>query len=398
MGIFGDQLRHRRQERDLSLRQFAQLVHYDVGYLSRIETGEKPPNERLARMCDETLGARGDLIAAAHLDVAASRDTQPWQTAELIGRIQKADTGNTTLEALNSTVFELCCEYAYRDPEELRSEAHEWLRRIATMLRKPTNLRVHKELLASTGWLALLTGCLEYDMGMRTAAEVTRSAAEKLGEEADHAEIIAWTREMTTWFGLTQARYGDVVVVSKAAQHSARNHSVVVQLIAQQAKALARMRNPGAPLSNLENKELHNVLEHGQKLLETFPVPQRTDNHFVVDPSKWNFYAMDTYRLAGEDHLAAEYAEQVIRNGTRPDGSENAPMRMAEARLTLAVAAARDNDLEQAVEYGFMALDTNRRSLPSLMMVAGELDSELERRFPDEALTAEFRDRVRALR
>lgn len=398
MSTFGEQLRHRRQRHDLSLRQFAQLVHYDVGYLSRIETGEKPPNERLARVCDETLEASGELIAAAHLDVTASRDTQPWQTAELIGRIQKADTSTTTLEALNSTVFELCCDYSYRDAEELRSETHEWLRRVAAMLRKPTGIRAHQELLAATGWLALLAGCLEYDMGMRTAAEVTRSAAEKLGEEADHAEIIAWTREMAAWFALTQSRYRDVVVAAQSAQRSARKNSVVVQLIVQEAKAIARMHGQAANASVLENKELRNVLEHGQKLLDGFPVPQRTDNHFIIDPSKWNFYAMDAYRLAGDDNLAAEYAEQVIQNGTRPDGSENAPMRMAEARLTLAVVAARNGDLERAVVYGLKALSTSRRSLPSLMMVAGELDSELERRFPDESLTTEFRENIRALR
>jgi hypothetical protein len=175
------------------------------------------------------------------LDIHASRDTQPWQTAELIGRIQKSDTDSVTLEALHATIFELGSQYAYRDAEELRAETHVWLRRIASMLRKPVGLHAHAELLTASGWLALLAGCLEYDMGLRTAAEVTRAAAQKLGEEADNPEVVGWSYEMSAWFALTQTRYRDVIAASNAAQHYSRKHPVVVQLVAQEAKALARM-------------------------------------------------------------------------------------------------------------------------------------------------------------
>jgi hypothetical protein len=73
-------------------------------------------------------------------------------------------------------------------------------------------------------------------------------------------------------------------------------------------------------------------------------------------------------------------------------------MRMAEARLTLAVAAARRGDLEQATSLGHTALTASRQSLPSLLMAAGELDSELERRFPDEPETEALREILRDLR
>lgn len=275
----------------------------------------------------------------------------------MIGRIQKSDASNTTLEALQSTVFELCCEYPYRDARDLRDEAHRWLRRISELLRnKAVGLRAHEELLTSTGWLALLVGCLEYDMGLRTAAEVTRTAAQSLGEEADNAEIIGWTHEMSAWFALTQGRYGDVVSVASSTQHTCRNHSVVVQLVAQEAKALARMHN---------GRDLPKALERGHQLLSRFPIPERTDHHFVVDPAKWDFYAMDAYRLAGDDVRASMHAHEVIVSGTAPDGTERAPMRMAEARLTLAVCAAKRGDLEGAIELGRAALSPDRKSLPS---------------------------------
>jgi hypothetical protein len=257
------------------------------------------------------------------------------------------------------------------------------------MLRKPVGLHAHAELLSATGWLALLAGCLEYDMGMRTAAEVTRAAAQRLGEEAGNTEIVGWSHEMSAWFALTQNRYRDVITESEAAAHQSRRFPVSVQLMAQEAKALARIGDIRA---------VRLKLEEGQRTLSSFDVPSRTDNHFIVDPAKWDFYAMDAYRLAGDDERASMHATEVLRNGTRLDGTEIAPMRMAEARLTLAVAAARQGDLEEATSLGKTALTASRQSLPSLLMVAGELDSELERHFPNESETEDFRELLRSVR
>ncbi len=176
------------------------------------------------------------------------------------------------------------------------------------MLKRPVGLQAHSELLTATGWLALLVGCIEYDMGLRTAAEVTRSAAQKLGEEADNAEIVGWSYEMSAWFALTQNRYRDVIAASNAAQHQSRNHPVMVQLVAQEAKALARMG---------DITEVRRRLDEGRRVLNGFSVPTRTDNHFVVDPAKWDFYAMDAYRLAGDDELATTHAREVLHTGAK---------------------------------------------------------------------------------
>lgn len=98
------------------------------------------------------------------------------------------------------------------------------------------------------------------------------------------------------------------------------------------------------------------ALDHGRKLLEGLPYPADLDNHFVVDPAKFDFYAMDCYRTVGEDGLAEVYACEVIRSSTDFNGFERKPMRIAEALVTLAVAAARAGDLSQAVNLGQQAL------------------------------------------
>ncbi|MFD9315435.1 helix-turn-helix domain-containing protein, partial [Streptomyces goshikiensis] len=59
---FPAQLRRLRALRGLSLADLARRTHYSKGYLSKIETGAKPPTADVARRCDEVLGAGGELL------------------------------------------------------------------------------------------------------------------------------------------------------------------------------------------------------------------------------------------------------------------------------------------------------------------------------------------------
>jgi hypothetical protein len=65
-------------------------------------------------------------------------------------------------------------------------------------------------------------------------------------------------------------------------------------------------------------------------------------------------------------------------------------MRVAEARITQGVIAAREGDLEHAVQLGGQALVSERKSLPSLIMVSRDLTRVLNERYPYEQATAEY--------
>jgi len=60
-------------------------------------------------------------------------------------------------------------------------------------------------------------------------------------------------------------------------------------------------------------------------LLEAMPYPDNLDHHFVVDPTKFDFYSMDCYRHLAEDRLAKTLASEVIQASTDFDGTERAP-------------------------------------------------------------------------
>ncbi|MFJ5534845.1 helix-turn-helix domain-containing protein [Streptomyces sp. NPDC093261] len=62
---FAVRLRRLRRQRGLSLADLARQTHYSKGYLSKIETGAKPPTVDVARRCDRILAAEGELLALA---------------------------------------------------------------------------------------------------------------------------------------------------------------------------------------------------------------------------------------------------------------------------------------------------------------------------------------------
>lgn len=211
----------------------------------------------------------------------------------------------------------------------------------------------------------------------------------QLGMESGSSHIVGWAHEMTAWFALTRGDYRQTIEAAQAGQASSTTQSVAVQLAAQEAKAWSRMG---------DQRNVLQALERGRQLLERLPYPDRPDNHFVVDPDKFDFYAMDCYRIVGDNNLAAMHAQEIIRRGTAADGSEILPMRNAEARITLGVVAAREGELERAISHGMDALNTSRRSRPSLTMVGSELDRTLRTRFASEPETQEFHDAFTTIR
>lgn len=356
------------------------------------EAGDHLPGDFYQPIIARTFGtARFALFPAAgrrdgdsELVVATGMDT-----LDILARVQRSDVDTATLDALRITVDRLCSEYPYLPSEQLVLEGRQWLRRVADLRSQRLTLSQHREVLALAGWLALLVGCVEYDMGDRLAAEATRKAALTLGQEAGNTEIVGWAYEMRAWFAITTGDYRGVIAASRAGTDAAANHGVAVQLLAQEAKAWARVG---------DRRQMEVALDRGRTLLDAQPYPDNLDNHFVVDPTKFDFYAMDCYRLIGVDSFAETYADEVIRAGTDVDGSERSPMRIAEARLTLGVVAGRQGDVDQAVAYGRRALAGDRKSLPSLLMVSRELGSLVSSRFADDANARDYLDQLQELR
>ncbi|WP_394613136.1 XRE family transcriptional regulator [Lentzea sp. JNUCC 0626] len=312
-------------------------------------------------------------VSGGHSQEDASRDSvlvanTGMNTVELLARVRASAIDSSTIDGIAITVDQLCCDYAHADATVLVEQGRLWLSQISRVLEQRVTFKQHRELLHNAGMLALLVGCLEYDLGDKAAAEATRKMAMHLGDESGDSNIIGWSNEMLAWFHLTAGNFRAVIPAAQAGIDAASSMSVAVQLYGQQAKAYARLGMAS---------EVHAALERGSALLDTLPYPERPENHFVVDPEKWDFYAMDTYRIVGDNKHAKRNALEVIRRSISPDGLMTSPMRHTEAKLTLAVIAAREGEVEEASTLGLSALQQGRQSRPSLIMVGQELDTAL---------------------
>ena len=362
----------------------------------RWESGEVEPDRGKAKsFYKPIIAAMFGTVTHAIFPVAPQRDAEAevlamsgMDTLELVSRLQRSDLDQATLDGLRIMADRLCSEYPYLPADQLLIEGRAWLRRITAMQGQRVTLKQHREILVQAGWVALLVGCVEYDTGNRQAAETTRQAALSLGTEADHGEIIAWAHEMRAWINLTTGDYHGVVAAARTGTQVTPHSGVAAQLAAQEAKAWARIG---------DRRQTEVALDRGRRLLDSMPYPENLDHHFVVDPTKFDFYAMDCYRMLADDKMAENLANEVIQASTDFDGQERAPMRLAEARVTLGVVAARSGDVAQAVEHGERALGNERKSLPSLVMTSRELTKVLAERYPAEPSTRQYLDHLRVL-
>ncbi len=349
------------------------------------EAGTRLPDDHNQRLIARTFGT----VAGALFAATPTLEVADAGTLEVLARIRGTDITPDSLEAIEAAVDRLGVDYSRAPSDVLHADGHRWLTRLTGLLEGRLTLAQHRDILSLAGRVALLVGCVEYDLGQRDAAESTRLAAQSLGEESGDANVVGWACEMGAWYHLTQGRYLETIRAADAGLAAVdSSHSVGVQLAAHKAKAWARLG---------DRRETEVAVDQGRRLLEALPECGNLENHFVVDPSKWDFYTMDAYRHVGEDDLAAMYADEVIRTGTADDGTVVRPMRVAEAHITRGVVAARAGDRDAAVGEGRTALGLSRKSLPSLLLHSRELESTLRGRFGQDPVVGAYADELRAL-
>jgi transcriptional regulator with XRE-family HTH domain len=316
-------------------------------------------------------------------------EAELFDTLDLTRMVTVSDLGQGTIEMLQEAAELLCRAYPSASADELRARTKQRLSYISGLLKGRLTLVQHRELLVTAGWLALLLGCVHYDLGEREQAEAARQAAYQAGLQAGHGEIIAWSYEMAAWFALTERRYHDVIDYAEAGQQHAGLTNAMIQLALQQARGQARLS---------DRRGVHASLDHGAKLLEQLPRPEHPENHFVFDHTKWIFYAATCYTWLGDDAPAEEHARELIAYHAQPDGSSNAPMRTAMSHIDLGIIRARHDDLDEAVHHGLTAFSYDRKTEASLLSHAADLDQLLSDRYPDEHLADDFHQQYRDAR
>ncbi|MBB5155783.1 helix-turn-helix transcriptional regulator [Saccharopolyspora phatthalungensis] len=368
--------------------------------ISRWEGGDTPslPAQRvIAAVFETTPEELGFPAPAPEVAVAsglglgdgfAAPEPDAVDAFELVARLTRSDASDATLAMLARRVDLLCREYPVRRADELLAESRRWLDRTLAMTDRRLTLTQHRETLVQAGWLSALVACLTYDLGDASGAETWREATAQLGNETGHSELIGWSYEIAAWMALTSGRPADAAEYATVGEEIDGTSCVSVQLAAQRARALALAGDRvGAEAA----------MARGRATLAHLPAPADPDHHFVIDPAKADFYAVDVYRMLDMREAASEYAHRVLDYCERPDGSIRSPMRRSEALMTLGTVAARNGELDAAVAHGLNALGDSRKCLPSLLAVAADLNTEL-RQHNHEPVVGQWREALDAIR
>jgi tetratricopeptide (TPR) repeat protein len=288
-------------------------------------------------------------------------------------------------DALQDRADRLACQYPHAPAPELLTKANR-LRRLLGALYETSGPTRQRDLLTAEGWATLLAACLEHDQGRPARAAALAALARRLGAEADHSHLVAWSYEIAGWQAVTAGHYAEAARICRDAYALAPRSHAGVQLKVQEAKALARMGM--ASMARV-------ALADAEQVLNTLPVPARPEHHFMFDRSKWVFYAAQVFDLAGDSRPMLAFTRECFTHCVAADGATRWPMRVAELQLGLAHLHGRAGSLDTAVGYGLQALDHARQSGPSLLRRAVDLDAALYDRWPGEPQARRYR---RALR
>ena len=335
-------------------------------------------------------GADANLVWPGRERIQVGDDLESGEDADIMLMLQEADRsdiGPGTIESLYTIFDKLCRDYVSSSALEVQQGLKRLYARIMRLRQGRMTFGQHKELIALSGWATALLACVDWDMNEREAAETARAATLRFAKEIDHHELMAWSYEIQAWFALTEGRYSDVTSIAKAAQSIGGENSAIVQLIMQEARGWAKLGNRDA---------FEMAIERAHNLLQKLPAIHYP-RHFVWDSTKFPFYVATCYQWLGEYDKAEEYATQVLRECEANGTTARSPMRLAEVYIILGLVYAHRGDLDTAVNSGLRALTYERKSGPSLLIRAAELNTAIAERFPNAPRAAEFDEKLRSI-
>ncbi|MDQ3887418.1 MAG: helix-turn-helix domain-containing protein, partial [Actinomycetota bacterium] len=111
----------------LSLAELARAAHVNRGYIGHVEHGQRWPSRSVAAALDDTVGARGALLAAWEVadiqpalpSVGTPGDTAELEAVELARRVSASDLGSKTLARLEAAVDDIATDYPATAPADL---------------------------------------------------------------------------------------------------------------------------------------------------------------------------------------------------------------------------------------------------------------------------------------
>jgi transcriptional regulator with XRE-family HTH domain len=281
---FGEAVQRWRTRWGLSLRQLAEKAHVDPGHLSRIERGERPPTENIAKSCDLALEAGGQL---ARLVISTGEDVpfEPMRRRNLlqasvaaatlsglgmafidpatIGRVGAADVNRLSADVRRLYAL----DYAHGGDQLWELAAARAAKGYALLEHGTYTEEIGARLLSATGRAQLCAGWLAFDAGRHEVARVHFTEALALGRQGSDdqaAEIEASALANLALQSNTLGRPREGLRFAMAAEHAAPDSVAGLAALPRFRRAIAWSLMGDAASTNAEISNARRLLDDAQ--------------------------------------------------------------------------------------------------------------------------------------
>lgn len=309
------------------------------------------------------------------LDGSATRqdlDLDGLEAIELMRRVEHSDTGQATIAAVESGVDRLSRSYAHVAPTTLLASLRRFQRYVAQLLDGRMTLAQRRDLMRQAGWLSILTGTADIDLGYHRAAGANFDLARQLAKEAGDPSIAAWAAETEAW----QALSGGDPTRAAALCHEGLGQAQIgtsshIQLCTQLARVSARLGD--APTT-------HRLIDQCVAEVDRLPTPGAEQHHFATDQMRvLSFCAVALVWLGDDSRSTDEYARKAVAQ-YEGQGGDHFVHELAVARLNLALLLARQGQPDEAAQLGMLAFASTWRLCRTDVFLATDLDRTLMQR------------------
>lgn len=430
---FGWRLRHWRNVRALTQRQLGERTGDSDDEISKVETAERWPPPGLAERCDRELGTGGELAALwplverertsqaaqspgatigseVHQEVQRGQEVKPVPTRrEVVGylsagmaavvadrmlnhpivaaldakhRAGGSSLGPGAVEDLAQTVESFRLSYGRTRPERLEPDLIATRQYIGSLLTGKLTLDQHRELVVLAGWLSALLGLASFDLGNYAAAAIWCRDAEDRALEARHRELAAWSRDPLAIMAFYLDRPAEAIEHTRAGRaYAPRKSAAWAVHAAQEMRALARF-GPS------RQAEFTRARRRAERAIDRLPLAANTGYTFrAVHHATVPFFTAASLVMLENYQDAVPLAEQLVKQSE----SKSSPTGLALYRIEHALALAGLGHLDEAVATGRQVFEAPRL-VKSIVNRAGDLDSALQRKFPQATETRDFHE------
>lgn len=356
---FGTELRRRRLDAGLPLRQFAQLVHYDAGHLSKIENGYKAPSAALAQSCDAQLGADGLLAHLATagrgggpgrfepLTCSATIDVEEFvkmaaDRAREFSLATQAMSGET-VGLIYDEVRELAQAYPRRPLTELLArmvQVQDVAFRVLEDRARPADAR---QLYLLAGVACGMVAKASHDLAQPHAAMTQTGTAFICAEQAGHPGLQAWVRGLQAMIAYWAGRPAESVRHAAAGIGRCIN-TTSVWLPISEARGWAARGNAEQTVAAILRAEAAVEQVNHDDL-------DQLGGICTFTPARMQYYAADAMAWLPDQAVAAErYAQQACTAYTETETPEWAFGDQAGSQAALSIARAHRGEIDGAAE------------------------------------------------